>query len=220
MGIKAVVFDLDGTLIDTAPDFVVVLNKLLLENNREPLPATPIRNTVSHGARALVTLGFGLEEGDTGYEDLRLRLLELYSQHLADTSKPFDGITELLDWFSARDIAWGIATNKPEVYARPLIKALQLEPSNDCIICPDNVSERKPHPESLYLAGQLLNCAPQEIIYVGDHERDIACGRNAGSPTIACAYGYIENADKINNWQADHIVNHAGELQAIITEYL
>ena len=100
------------------------------------------------------------------------------------------------------------------------MKALQLSPSNDCIICPDHVSERKPHPESLHLAATLLNCKAEEIIYIGDHKRDIECGQRANSPSIAAGYGYIENIDEALSWQADHTVSHANELQTIIEKML
>lgn len=216
--IKAVVFDLDGTLLDTAPDFIYVLNKLRAEEGLPALDDTTIRNTVSDGARALVTLGFGLQEGDDGFEPLRLRLLELYTNHLAVKSTPFAGITELLDFLQDQQLSWGIATNKPEVYTTPLLAALGLAP--DCVICPDHVENRKPHPESMHLAAKLLNCAPEEIIYVGDHARDIACGREAGCPTIAAAYGYINNHDDIDSWQATHRVEHAQEMIAIVQSYL
>jgi len=220
MGIKAVVFDLDGTLVDTAPDFVVSLKHLLDEEGHQAPSDHSIRNAVSNGASALVTLGFELNEDDADFERLRLRLLALYTHHLADSSTTFEGIDELLDWFSEKGIAWGIATNKPAKYAEPLLKALLLEPSNNCIICPDHVSESKPHPESLHLAAQLLDCQTEEIIYIGDHRRDIECGQRANSPTIAAGYGYIEHIDEALSWQADYTVSHANELQAIIETLL
>lgn len=215
--IKAVVFDLDGTLVDTAPDFVYALNTLRAEENLPPLDAQLIRNTVSEGARALVTLGFGLIEGQPQFEPLRLRLLELYTHHLAVHSALFDGMADVLEFLQQQQLAWGIATNKPELYTTPLLAALGLTP--DCVICPDHVQQRKPHPESLYLAAELLHCQPQQIIYVGDHARDIECGRQAGSPTIAAGYGYL-NPDEIDQWQATHRVEHAGDIINIVQSYL
>lgn len=216
--IKAVVFDLDGTLLDTAPDFVYVLNKLREEEGLSALDEIAIRNTVSDGARALVTLGFELQEADEDFEPLRVRLLELYATHLAIQSAPFEGISELLGFLQQNNLPWGIATNKPEAYTTPLLAALGLTP--DCVICPDHVAQRKPHPESMHLAAKLLNCKPEEIIYVGDHARDIECGRLAGCPTIAAAYGYINDHNEIDGWQATHRVNHAQEMIAIIQRYL
>ncbi len=218
MSIKAVVFDLDGTLIDTAPDFIVVLNQLRQEEGQQPLPEKPIRETVSHGARALISLGFNLEESDSEFERLRLRLLELYSNHLAVFSRPFSGIPSLLDNLADHNLRWGIATNKPEIYTTPLINQLNLQP--DSVVCPDHVKDRKPHPESIFLASEQLNCQPENIIYVGDHERDIECGRRAGSITIAARYGYIDNSDNPDNWQATHGVDSAHGIWPIVKRYL
>lgn len=218
MSIKAVVFDLDGTLIDTAPDFIVVLNQLRQEEGQQPLPEKPIRDTVSHGARALISLGFDLEESDSEFERLRLRLLELYSNHLAVFSRPFAGIPSLLDNLADHDLRWGIATNKPEIYTTPLISQLHLNP--DSVVCPDHVKDRKPHPESIFLASEQLYCQPENIIYVGDHERDIECGRRAGSITIAARYGYIDNSDNPDNWQATHDVDSAHDIWPIVKRYL
>ncbi len=216
--LRAVVFDLDGTLLDTAPDFVFVLNRLREEEGLPPLDPTLIRNTVSDGARALVTLGFELQEEDEGFEPLRLRLLELYSEHLAVKSGLFPGIAGLLEFLQQKGLAWGIATNKPELYTTPLLAALGLQP--DCVICPDHVSERKPHAESLLLASRLLACEPQQILYVGDHQRDIACGINAGSPTVAAAYGYVHQDDDVSLWQADHIVHQPEDLLPLVRQYI
>jgi N-acetyl-D-muramate 6-phosphate phosphatase len=218
MSIKAVVFDLDGTLIDTAPDFIVVLNQLRQEEGQQPLPEKPIRDTVSHGARALISLGFNLEESDSEFERLRLRLLELYSNHLAVFSHPFYGIPSLLDNLADHNLRWGIATNKPEIYTTPLINQLNLQP--DSVVCPDHVKDRKPHPESIFLASEQLNCQPENIIYVGDHERDIECGRRAGSITIAARYGYIDNSDNPDSWQATHGVDSAHDIWPIVKRYL
>ncbi|MBR9910104.1 MAG: HAD-IA family hydrolase [Gammaproteobacteria bacterium] len=216
--IKAVVFDLDGTLLDTAPDFVHVLNRMRDEANLPPLAEPVIRNTVSDGARALVSLGFGLTEGEPGFEPLRQRLLDLYLEHLAVQSGPFPGIPELLDFLHSRGLAWGIATNKPEIYTTRLLEALQLQP--DCVICPDHVQHPKPHPESMHLAANLLRCKAEEIIYVGDHSRDIDCGKQANCITIAAAYGYIKDPHEVSAWQASHTVDHAAQIRAIVERYL
>lgn len=214
--IRAVMFDLDGTLLDTAPDFVVVLNQLLEENQRPALPADLIRASVSNGARALVSLGFGIDDQDPEFERLRVRLLELYALHIAVHTQLFPGISELLHKLQEHNIAWGIATNKPSTYTHQLLKALQIQPAPVSIICPEDVKERKPHPESMFLAGQHIGCRPDEIVYVGDHKRDIDCGRGAGSITIAAAYGYIEADDDIATWQADYCVHHADEIWPIL----
>lgn len=214
--VRAVMFDLDGTLLDTAPDFVVVLNQLLEENQRPALPADLIRASVSNGARALVSLGFGIDDQDPQFESLRVRLLELYTLHIAVHTQLFPGISELLHKLQQHNIAWGIATNKPSAYTHQLLQALQIQPAPLSIICPEDVKERKPHPESMFLAAEHAGCATSEIVYVGDHKRDIDCGRDAGAITIAAAYGYIEADDDIATWQADYRVNHADEIWPII----
>jgi 2-phosphoglycolate phosphatase len=218
--IRAVIFDLDGTLLDTAPDFIVVVNQLRKENQLEPLPADLIRASVSNGARALVSLAFNIDETAPEFESLRVRLLELYLNHVAVHTQFFPGIEILLKTLSAHHIPWGIATNKPALYTEALLQALTIEPPPISVICPDHVKERKPHPESLFLASQHVGCAPEEIIYVGDHKRDIDCGISAGAITIAAAYGYIEADDDIDLWRADYRVGHANEIWPIIEQLI
>ena len=218
--IRALVFDLDGTLLDTAPDFVVVLNRLRAERDLAPLPTELIRRSVSNGARGLIQLGFGSQPGEPEYEGLRQRLLQIYAGHLAVHTRLFPGIELLLEELGQRQIPWGIATNKPAAYAMPLMKAMNLQPAPECLVCPDHVSEPKPHPESLLLAAKQLGCQPQELAYVGDHRRDIDCGRRAGAVTIAASYGYIEDDDPVAQWQADYQVTQADQLLPLIKPWL
>lgn len=218
--IRAVMFDLDGTLLDTAPDFVLVVNKLLNQYQQSALDAALIRTQVSNGAKALVKLAFALEEDNPEFEIRRLALLDLYLQHIADYTQPFAGIESLIKKLDQHQIAWGIATNKPARYTNPLMQALNMQPAPFSVICPDHVSRAKPDPESLLLASKQLNCSPDEIIYVGDHLRDIECGKRAGSITIAAAYGYIDQNDAPENWHADHIVNSADEIWPIVQGYI
>jgi 2-phosphoglycolate phosphatase len=217
--IRAVMFDLDGTLLDTAPDFVAVVNQLLLENECEELPHPVIRACVSNGSKALVKLAFDIEETHEQFNRLRERLLALYTQHIAVLTKPFPGIQDLLDKLAERNIAWGIATNKPAAYTIPLMEQLNMQPPPAIVICPDHVQDSKPHPESLFMAAKELGCAPEEIIYIGDHERDIQCGQRAGSITIAAAYGYVGD-ENIDEWKADYRVEHAEEIWPIVEKYL
>jgi len=214
--IRAVIFDLDGTLLDTAPDFVVVVNQLRAEHQLDPLPTEIIRRSVSNGARALVSLALCIDDTAPEFEAQRQRLLELYLNHVAVHTIFFPGIEELLQTLDAHGIAWGIATNKPALYTEALLKALAIQPAPVSIICPDHVKERKPHGESLFLASKHVGCTPAQIIYVGDHKRDIDCGKNAGAITVAAAYGYIEADDDIALWQADYRVEHASEIWPIV----
>jgi len=210
--LRAVLFDLDGTLLDTAPDFVTAVNLLRAEHGREPLPCEPIRHTVSHGARALVRLAFGIGEEDPAFEPLRLRLLALYEAHLLVDTAPFPGIAELLRALAVRGIRWGVVTNKPNYLAEPLLARAGLEPAADVLVCPDHVSRTKPDAEPLLLACARLGCAVTEAVYVGDHARDIQAGRNAGMRTIAATYGYLEPDEAVAQWQADY---HADSVPAI-----
>ncbi|MEX1034137.1 MAG: HAD-IA family hydrolase [Cellvibrionaceae bacterium] len=220
MPLKAVIFDLDGTLLDTAPDFYATVNQLRREEGLSVLPDDKIRRTVSNGARALVSMAFDLEFTAPGFDRLHERLLEIYSEQLAVSTRPFPGIEEILTLLGERHIPWGIVTNKSHVYTQPIIDALQLAPAPKSVVCPEDVVKTKPDPESLLLACKHLACHPGDAIYVGDHQRDIDCGRAAGSRTVAAAYGYIgEDVDPLN-WQADHLINSAYELSSIIEHYL
>jgi len=221
MTLKAVLFDLDGTLLDTAPDFITSLNLLLAEEARPGLSHSVIRNTVSNGASALVQLGFpDVNTTDKVFDQLRERLLAIYSQHLADASSPFDGITELLEFAVRHGLYWGIVTNKPFIYTEPLLRQMKFPFPPASVVCPDHVTHRKPHPEPMFLACQQIGCAVSEAIYLGDHRRDIEAAHNAKMLTIACAYGYIEEGEDIHHWQANHIINHPREGIEILKYYL
>lgn len=212
--LKAVIFDLDGTLVDTAEEFVTVVQALRAEHNRPAMEPGRIRASVSSGARALVSLALDLPESAPEFETNRLRLLTLYSEVLGSKAKPYPGIEELLAALTERDIRWGVATNKPRAYTDPLLASLGLAP--DSIVCPDDVRQRKPHPESLYKNCLELNCAPHQAIYTGDHLRDIQAGRNAGMYTIAATYGYIEPGDDPSAWGADASVTSSTQLATMI----
>lgn len=214
--IRAVLFDLDGTLIDSAPDFIPSVNQLRKEHQLPALNDEVIRAGVSNGARALVTLALDITEGSEGFEQARLRLLDIYRDNLGHYSSVFPGVDTLLTELEQHNIPWGIATNKPEEFTTPLLNKLGLSESAACVICPDHVAERKPHPESMHLGAKILNCRCDEIIYIGDHKRDIDCGNAAGSITIAALYGYIDPEDDPIHWQADYNINNANDLWPLI----
>ncbi|WP_444943879.1 HAD family hydrolase [Microbulbifer sp. ZKSA006] len=216
---KAVLFDLDGTLLDTAPDFIVVLNQLRQQEQLPPLPDETIRGTVSNGSRALITLGFNIAEGDPAFPELLQRLLDLYLAHLAEKTTTFPGIENLLDNLVENNLPWGIVTNKPELYTTPLMEAFTHLPPASAIICPDHVSKSKPDPEPLFLACSQIGCTPAEAVYIGDHKRDIIAGQKAGMPTIACGYGYIDSTDNPADWGADHLVNSADEIWPLLQQH-
>lgn len=213
---SAVLFDLDGTLIDTAPDFIRCLNQLRQQHELDPLPAEYIRRSVSNGARAMVRLGFNLEPEHDGYLEKHTAFLDLYEAGVAVETTLFEGMNDLLLELEAKSIPWGIVTNKPVRFAAPLIEALGLQERCATLICPDHVTERKPHPEPMFLACNEINAAPEQAIYVGDHVRDIEAGRNAGMYTIAVRYGYIEEPETVDLWQADAIADTVSDLAKLL----
>ncbi|VUD56678.1 Phosphoglycolate phosphatase [Thalassocella blandensis] len=220
MALRAVFFDLDGTLLDTAPDLAKALNHLLRAKGKDPLPLNIIRRVVSDGAYALLQLGFGVEKNDAETEELRSELLQFYLQDLSSETHPFPGINQLIETLHQHNIDWGIATNKPWTYTEPLMQRYEFARAPSCVICPDHVQHRKPHPEALQLACSQTGCDTQEAIYVGDHLRDIQCGQRAGMPTIAVGYGYISSDDSHLNWNADYVVDSAEEIWPIVRSYI
>ena len=206
--IDCVLFDLDGTLIDTAPDFYKVLNALLAEHGREPVSRKAIEQTVSDGARALVKLGFGIEEDEPGFDALNQRLLDLYFEQLSATeSQLYPGMAELLSDMESSDIAWGIVTNKPELYSKKLLQKLDLASRCRSLVCPDHVTARKPDPEPILLACSQLNRGTERTVYLGDHVRDIQAAKNADVIAIAAAYGYLHADSRVEEWYADFILH-------------
>lgn len=198
----AVFFDLDGTLVDTAPDFHAGVNRLRAARGLAPLPYAPVRAVVSEGARAVVSTGF--PEADSAELDLlREAFLQDYATHLADHSALFPGLDAALQLLEARDIPWGVVTNKPSRYADPLMAGLALDARSVATICPDHVSRSKPDPEPLLLAASRAGVDPVRCIYVGDHVRDIEAGRRAGMHTVAVGWGYVQAGDDPADWHAD-----------------
>lgn len=220
MTLRAVFFDLDGTLLDTAGDLAHALNALLQAKGKSTLPFTTIRKVVSDGAAALIKLGFNIDEAHPDYPNLREDLLAFYNSNLSQHTQPFEGIATLIKILSEHDIAWGIVTNKPWAYTEPLMQKHLFASEPSAVICPDHVQHKKPHPEALLLACKQTQCTPEQAIYVGDHKRDIDCGRNAGCDTIAVGYGYIPENESHTDWQATHNIAHADEMWPIIKTYI
>ena len=206
MNIRTVLFDLDGTLADTAPDLARALNELLIEKARKPLPYEAIRPQVSHGAKALITLGFGLKPEAPEFDALRQRLLAIYRAGLCRETKLFSGMDAVLDALSARGCNWGVVTNKPAFLAEPLMAALGLGARAACIVSGDSTANRKPHPEPMRHACALAGSRPEQCLYVGDAERDITAGKNAGMKTLVALFGYIGENERPRDWGADGMI--------------
>jgi 2-phosphoglycolate phosphatase len=212
MPIRTVLFDLDGTLLDTAPDLADALNAVLLEQGREPLPYEQIRGVVSHGGMALIRLGFGIPPSDPGFEPLRLRLLDIYHANIANKTRPFPGMPELLQALEARGLNWGVVTNKPAWLTDPLMRQLSLYERAACVISGDTLAERKPHPAPMLHACEQAGSRPAECVYIGDAERDIEAGRNARMHTLVALFGYFLADDRPLEWQADGSISQPLEL--------
>lgn len=216
--LKAVLFDLDGTLLDTALDFTDVVNRLLTQESRPTMSYQQVRCSVTHGSRGLIETAFELPPDHPDFERLRQQLLDDYLQCLTNKTRLFEGLDEVLKLLAERNIAWGIVTNKPELYTTPIIEGLALTPM--AAICPDHVSQTKPHPESIELACQQMGCEPFESVVIGDHLRDIQAGKNAGAKTIAAAYGYLHADERAEDWQADFIAHDSRDLKQILENML
>ena len=212
---NAVLFDLDGTLVDTAPDMVAALQVLQQEYGIEPAPYEIARTFVSHGAIGLLTLGF--QECEVSYgNELHHQFLEIYASMICVKSRLFSGLNELLNVLDASDFPWGIVTNKPEQLTLPLLIELNLAERSSCIVSGDTLPVRKPEPDPVLLGCEILGTSPELSIYVGDAERDIEAGRRAGTATIAAGYGYINDEEDPREWGADIIAETTDELKQII----
>lgn len=215
---RGILFDLDGTLLDTAPDFEVCLNELLIQEGKEPEPLIKIREYVSSGARGLIKFAFGLEEKDDEYEGLKNRLLDGYEAVLGDKTSFFEGIETLLEGLAEDDIPWGIVTNKPERFTFPLLEKITFPQDPQCVICADTLAYAKPHPMPLQHGCKLLNIAPEQSMYVGDDLRDVQAAHAAGMPSCVVYYGYIHQDDDPKTWQANHYVDHAKEIYKLFED--
>ena len=207
-----VLVDLDGTLVDTAPDMGAALNLLLKENNRPALDQSTIRPSVSNGARALVRLGFGSHLVHASEKSLVNRFLEIYSRHVCRGSHIMPGFDAVLTTLSDRAVPWGIVTNKPGWLTTPLLKALGLSTRAAIVVAGDTVAKRKPDPMPLVHATEQLGIEPGDCLYLGDSERDVEAGRTAGMTTIVALFGYIPADTDPKTWNADGMIGEPGEL--------
>ncbi|GAB2799586.1 HAD-IA family hydrolase [Halomonas shantousis] len=197
----ALLFDLDGTLVDTAPDLAKATNVLRAHHGLDDLPYETIRAEVSNGGSALVRLALGLEASHVDHAEARRFLLEAYGRDVASQSRVFPGLERLLRQWEAAALPWGIVTNKPRAYAAPLIEALELTPG--VLLCADDLPVKKPSPEPLWEAARILAVESERCWYVGDHLRDMQAARAAGMQAIAVRYGYIGDEETPDNWPVD-----------------
>jgi N-acetyl-D-muramate 6-phosphate phosphatase len=209
--IKAVLFDLDGTLADTAPDLAYALDCMREARGLPPVSIDATRPVTSLGARGLLATGFGITPGNRDYHPMREEFLQLYAQNLCRHTRLFPDIAELLDAIETRGLFWGVVTNKAEGLARPLLDLLHVGDRSACVIGGDTTGRTKPDPEPLLAASRALNLAPQRCIYIGDDRRDIEAGRAAGMKTVAVTYGYL-NGSRPETWGADAVIERPLDL--------
>ncbi|EKM97762.1 N-acetylmuramic acid 6-phosphate phosphatase MupP [Stutzerimonas degradans] len=220
MRLRAVLFDMDGTLLDTAPDFIAVAQAMRLARGLNPVPDQQIRDVVSGGARAMVLSAFDVDPMSGEFETLRLEFLERYQSHCAVFSRLYDGMEQLLQDIEQAKLIWGVVTNKPLRFAEPIMQQLGLASRSSVLICPDHVSRSKPDPEPMLLACSKLQLDPSTVLFVGDDLRDIESGRAAGSKTAAVRYGYIHPDDNPGLWGADVVVDNPLELRSVLDRAL
>ncbi len=212
---SAVLFDLDGTLLDTAPDMVAALEQLCSEEAQPAQPFDLARAHVSNGSIGLLNIAFGAPWQDQ-FPRLQKRFLEIYESRLDVATVLFPGMQELLDTLDGAGLSWGIVTNKPAFLTEPLLDALQLLQRCAAVVSGDTLAERKPHPAPILHALNQINAVPGRSVYVGDAARDIQAGAAAGVTTVAATYGYIQPGDNPSDWCADHSIDHPGDLLSIL----
>jgi len=210
--IDLVLFDLDGTLVDTAPDMANALNRVLVDAGEQPLAFEHIRPHVSRGANGLVALAFGSDLPCARHEALRDALLHHYRADLASHSRPFPGMLEVLDAIEASGRRWGVVTNKPAWLAEPLLALLGLAERSACIVAGDTLAERKPEPAPLLHACHLAGTRPDRAVYVGDDERDVQAGTRAGMRTVVALFGYLGFDTVPSDWGASALIETPDEL--------
>ena len=210
--IKAVLFDLDGTLADTALDLGYALNRQRIARGFNVLPIKLIRTEASAGARGLLGLGFSIKPGDTGYDAMRAEFLDFYAEHLCRETCLFPGVTELLDQLDARGLPWGIVTNKPARFTIPLMQELGLSSRAACIVSGGDTAHSKPHPEPLLTASDTMAIAPAECIYLGDDIRDVQASLAAGMEPAVARYGYLGSISPPESWGARYLIDQPQEL--------
>jgi 2-phosphoglycolate phosphatase len=213
---RAVLFDLDGTLADTAPDLAAAVNWLRTERGLAETPYDVLRPTASAGARGMIGAAFGLAPGDDGYEELRLAWFDRYQSAMSTHTTLFDGINELLTGIEQAGMAWGIVTNKPSRFTDPLVPQIALAHAG-CIVSGDTMAFAKPHPAPVLEGARRLGVAPEQCWYVGDDLRDIEAGKAAGMITVACAWGYC-GAIAPSTWGADYLFDTPEQLLAALRD--
>jgi 2-phosphoglycolate phosphatase len=217
--IQAILFDLDGTLLDTAPDLVYALNQVRQSYRMSELPLSSIRSIANMGSKAMLKLAFDVDENDAKFPLLRQQFLKTYEEHIADSTQLFPHIEKVLSYAEERNIPWGIVTNKLTIHVTPLLKALRLDKRVSCLVCGDTLSRNKPDPLPLLHAYQLLRKDPTQCVYIGDAASDVIASKAAQTKSLVALYGYINEKDDPFSWKADGYVHEPIEIIEWLEQY-
>lgn len=216
--IHAVLFDLDGTLIDSAPDLGAAADKMRVDRGLPPLPLLDYRSMAGAGARGMIGLALGLTPEHADFPALREEFFINYEQCLTQRTYAFEGVPELLDTLKAQGLPWGVVTNKSARFTDPLTRAMPLFVSARTVVSGDTTAHAKPHPEPLLEAARQLGVEPARCLYVGDDERDIVAGLAAGMGTVAATYGYLGEKADPSRWGAHATINFPGALLQLLAK--
>ncbi len=216
MRIKGILFDLDGTLLDTAADLTAALNQVLISQQAKPLSVNHVRPAISSGVAGLLELGMGIDTQDPTFSSLRKQFLDYYTQHICVHTHLFPGVNTLTNYLQDEKWPWGIVTNKSAILTKQLIKKFPLLNKAKCIIAGDTLKYCKPHPQPLLHACKCIACLPEHCVYVGDAKRDVEAANAAGMYSLIALYGYINSKDDVNKWDATAKISSPLE----IIEYL
>lgn len=214
--VQAVLFDLDGTLADTAPDLGGALNRVLIKHARMPLCFAEYRSLAGDGSSALLAAGFDLDRSDSRMDPLRKELLDEYARHICDHTALFPSMADVLEKIESSNVKWGVATNKPSAFTEPLMRALELHERAAVVVSADQVANAKPAPDMLQTAARLIGVDAGRCIYIGDARRDIDAGNAAGMTTLAAAWGYIHASEDIQSWAAAAVITEATEILSFL----
>jgi 2-phosphoglycolate phosphatase len=212
IGVRAVLFDLDGTFADTAPDMARALNHVRALQGLAALPMNRVRPHVSRGARGMIEVGFGIEPGDSEFDALRDIFLDYYEQNVCVETRIFPGTMKLVEELERRTIAWGIVTNKATRFTLPLLRLLEIDQRAGCIVCGDTVARAKPHPDPLLHAMESLGIPPPLGLYIGDDERDVQAAHAAGMRAVVALYGYLGVTTQPEDWGASALIDAPGDI--------
>jgi phosphoglycolate phosphatase len=210
--IRAILFDLDGTLIDSAPDLGAAADQMRVARGLPSLPMADYRPFAGSGARGMLRVAFGMQPEDAEFPAMREEFFQNYERRMTQDTTVFDGVADMLARIVAQQLQWGVVTNKSKRFTEPLSRQMALFASAGAVVSGDTTPHAKPHPEPLFEAARRIGVDPQDCVYVGDDERDIIAGKAAGMRTVAAVYGYLGEKQSVAHWEADDVINSPHEL--------